>query len=90
MSSEEPALDGVEAGQFEPLVRWIRSRRLEAPAIFVLESCKPMRGLLQQFSMGFEPLLRALLGPEVTRSCLQALESPVYVELLIRTIEKPH
>ncbi len=67
----------------------IISRRLEAPAIFLLELCKPLVGCMRELYGVGEPIACALLGGErgVAPGLRETLSSSDSVEELIKRLE---
>lgn len=67
----------------------ILARKLEAPAIFLLELCKPLVGCMRELYGIGEPIACALLGRESAPALRQVLSSSESVEDLIRRLEQP-
>lgn len=73
------------------LVDWIAdqvvSRRMTAPAVFVLESVKPMNYVSSQLLVVLAPMLGVFI-PKVTYDRLVGLlEKRPFIELLLRSVE---
>lgn len=73
------------------LVDWIAeevvSRRLTAPALFILESCKPLNYVSSQLMVVFSPLLGTFVPRVKYDRLITLLEKRSFVEVILRTIE---
>jgi len=63
------------------------ARRLTAPAIFVLESSRPLSYIASQALVFFQPLVQGLLGVRDFAVFAAALEDRDNIEWLIRELE---
>ncbi len=92
---EGPAVDAYAdahdpARQREVLARVAErliARRLTAPAIFVLESSRPLSYIASQALVFFQPLVQGLLGVRDFAVFAAALEDRDNIEWLIRELE---
>lgn len=67
----------------------ILSRKLQVPAIFLLELCKPLVGCMRELYGVGEPIACALLGSERAPALREVLSSSDSVEELIKRLEQP-
>ncbi len=66
----------------------VRTRRLEVPAIFLLELCKPLSTVAYATSIMSAPLLHAIFGGQRTQKLTAVLESRENIEALIVMLEQ--
>lgn len=71
----------------EQLAAAVRSRSLEAPAIFLLELCKPLTGCLREIYGVSEPIEAAIFGRALLPALKKLLSSSEEVERLIKLLE---
>ncbi len=71
----------------EKIARAVVSRNLTAPAIFFLESMKPLSFIGSQVMVFFDPLVRAVFDLKGYNDVRLMLERRENVELLLRAIE---
>ena len=83
---EEP-LTGQERRLLERIAAAIVRRRLETPAVFVLESAKPLNYLGSQAMAFFEPVVRGLFAATDYGRVRRILERRQSVECLLQEIE---
>jgi hypothetical protein len=81
MSQREP----VET--IEQLANIVRRRGMVAPAIFMLELCKPLTGCLREMYSTTESLQLLLVGREALPAIKTLLSSVDHVERLIQLLE---
>lgn len=82
--------DGRRTRQREALGKLadlVSSRRLGTPAIFMLESIKPLSLVTSQALLFFEPILEAFCTPGDYRTVAEALEDRENLEWLIQRLE---
>ena len=84
---EEP-LTGQERRLLEKIAAAVVKRRLETPALFVLESAKPLNYLGSQAMAFFEPVVRGLFAATDYGRVRRILERGQTVECLLQEIEK--
>lgn len=72
----------------EDLALLVRARKLEAPAIFLLESIKPLASVLLAAGTLSQPLLFGIFGKALSEKGLKVLESRKNLEILIGLIEQ--
>ncbi len=65
----------------------LRERRLEAPAIFMLEMHKPLSTVVRESVRFFSPMLMPFLGAQNTARLISVLENPENIEQLLRLLE---
>ena len=83
---EEPLTD-QERRLLEKIAAAIVRRRLETPAVFVLESAKPLNYLGSQAMAFFEPVVRGLFAATDYGRVRRILERRQSVECLLQEIE---
>ena len=83
---EEP-LTGQERRLLEKIADAVVRRRLETPALFVLESAKPLNYLGSQAMAFFEPVVRGLFAATDYGRVRRILERRQSVEWLLQEIE---
>ena len=66
----------------------VRTRRLEVPAIFLLELCKPLATVAHSAGVMASPLLNALFGIRGGGKLVSLLESRENIEALIVLLER--
>ena len=71
----------------EKAATWIVRRGLTAPAIIILETCKPLNFLGSQFLIAFSPFVQAIFKGDEYHKFALVLEKDANVELLIELIE---
>jgi len=69
------------------IARAVVERNLTAPAIFFLESVKPLSFVGSQVMVFFDPLVRSIFTVKAYNDVRLALEERGNVELLLQTIE---
>jgi hypothetical protein len=85
----ERTLDEDDRKLLDKLAEGITRRRLTAPAIFFLESMKPLGFVASQALVFFRPVVQAVASNPVTYDRLQKiLEQRGSVELLLRRLEE--
>ena len=84
---EEPLTD-QERRLLEKIAAAVVRRRLETPAVFVLESAKPLNYLGSQAMAFFEPVVRGLFAATDYGRVRRILERGRSVECLLQEIEK--
>ncbi|MDD5308515.1 MAG: hypothetical protein PHU25_14430 [Deltaproteobacteria bacterium] len=72
----------------ERLAHAVVERRMEAPAVLLLESVRPLSFLGSQVLHAVEPLVRAVFAARDLPVVARALEDRRSVELLVRRIEE--
>lgn len=83
---EEPLTD-QERRLLEKIAAAILRRRLETPALFILESAKPLNYLGSQAMAFFEPVVRGLFAATDYGRVRRILERGHSVEFLLQEIE---
>lgn len=83
----EVPLTGQERRLLEKIAAAIVRRRLETPAVFVLESAKPLNYLGSQAMAFFEPVVRGLFAANDFGRVRRILERRQSVECLLQEIE---
>jgi hypothetical protein len=71
----------------EKAATWIVRRGLTAPAIIILETCKPLNFLGSQFLIVFSPFVQAIFKGDAYHKFALVLEKDENVELLLELIE---
>ena len=69
------------------VLRLVTERRMTAPALFVLESTKPLSFLASQALIFFEPIVRAMLPLKDYGTFAQAIEDRGNIEWMIQQLE---
>jgi hypothetical protein len=91
-TTDEPEFEELTAERRDELIakisRAIVERNLTAPAIFFLESMKPLSFLGSQVMVFFDPLVRAVFDFRGYNDVRIALERRENVELLLQAIER--
>jgi hypothetical protein len=72
----------------EQLAETLIERRMAAPAIFMLELCKPLVGCARELYDATESLQRVLLGQQLMPAIREVLSSSERVEELIGLLEQ--
>ena len=72
----------------ESLARAVSERRLGGPAVFLLESAKPLSFVGSQFMHALSPMVSVLFGGNQWDTLAEALEDRETVETLIVRIEE--
>lgn len=92
---EEPALYSEEdippqrkSELIEKFAQEIVARRLSVPAIFFLETVKPLSFLGSQAMVFFEPIIQSIFAFKSYKEIYLLLEKRKNVEILIQEIEK--
>jgi hypothetical protein len=67
----------------------VKRRGLEAPAVFFLESHKPLAGLASAFAVVTTPFSAPFLGIENVQGYGRLMESPGAIDRLLAAIEAP-
>jgi hypothetical protein len=83
----EPEPSGLPE-PLERLARAVVERRMESPAVLLLESVRPLSFLGSQVLHAVEPLVRMLLATPDIEAVAHALEDRRSVGLLVRRIEE--
>lgn len=83
-ATEHTSVDDAYIGK---LAHAVCQRKMEAPAVFLLETMKPLSGLLLASTQVSAPVLYALFGREPIERLLRLLESRADIERLIQSIE---
>ncbi len=83
---EEP-LTGQERRLLEKIAAAVVRRRMETPALFILESAKPLNYLGSQAMAFFEPVVRGLFAATDYGRVRRILERRQSVECLLQEIE---
>lgn len=86
--SPNPISAGEQEQLLQELAQSVRMRRLEVPAIFLLEMCKPLSSLAHSVGVMSAPLLYALFGAQNGQKLLSLLESRTSIEQLICLLER--
>lgn len=69
------------------LLRFIIQRRMSAPALFALESVRPLSFLASQTLITFEPIIRTVLPLPDYEIFTQAIEDRDNIEWMIQQLE---
>ena len=69
------------------VLRLVTERRMTAPALFVLESTKPLSFLASQALIFFEPIVRVMLPLKDYGTFAQAIEDRDNIEWMIQQLE---
>lgn len=84
-NSVSPEQETLLLGQ---IVNFVTARRLEVPAVFLLELTKPLSFITSQAVVLASPVLGALLGLATAEALYWVLEDRARVEKLIQSIEE--
>jgi hypothetical protein len=84
----EPVSLEQEALLLGQIVSFVTARRLEVPAVFLLELTKPLSFITSQAVVLASPVLGALLGLPAAEALYWVLEDRARVEKLIQSIEE--
>ncbi len=71
----------------ERLAHEIARRQMCAPAIFLLETAKPLSFVASQALLGFEPIIQSILDIKDYKVFVAALEDRENIEWLIQRLE---
>lgn len=74
--------------KLKEVAEWVISKKLNAPAIFILEAHKPLVGLGFALVQVSQPLLSVMFGSKNIKIVLKVLERPQSVDDLIELIEE--
>lgn len=69
------------------IARRLKSRRLAAPAVLLLESHRPFGFVVSQAMLLFEPMVEWFLGPTSWHEYAAILEDPQGIEQLLEELE---
>ena len=83
---EEPTED--EAALLDRLAKRVVSLRMTAPAVFMLESMRPMNFVASQAMLFFAPIVRGFFGPPDYDRIQTILERRECVDWLVDRIER--
>ncbi|HHZ90352.1 TPA: hypothetical protein EYN98_17900 [Candidatus Poribacteria bacterium] len=72
----------------EKVARFIVNRKLTAPAILMLEVCKPINFVGSQFMLALNPFVQAIFNTIEYQKFALIIEKDENLELLIQCIEK--
>ena len=72
----------------EKVARFIVNRQLTAPAILMLEVCKPINFVGSQFMLSLNPFVQAIFNTIEYQKFALIIEKDENLELLIQCIEK--
>ena len=64
----------------------IIERKLQAPVLIFVESCRPLAGLMFQFAIAFKPFISFIVGKENTEQILMLTKDPSAVEHFIQCL----
>lgn len=81
--------ESEQHAMLEKLALWIVRRHLTTPAIFFLETGKPLNFLGSQLLIAFSPFVQALFTGVQYQKIALILEKDENVELLIQLLENP-
>ncbi len=84
----EPVSPEQETLLLGQIVTFVTARRLEVPAVFLLELTKPLSFITSQAVVLASPVLGALLGLATAEALYWVLEDRARVEKLIQSIEE--
>jgi hypothetical protein len=84
---DEPAFTPEESALLDRIAREVLRRRLEVPAIFLLEGTKPLGFMGSQLMHFFSPVVGAFTGGPTWDALARLLEKRGAAEALIRRIE---
>jgi hypothetical protein len=88
MSQRSAQPDGDSTVDLDALARAIVARGFREPAIFLLEACKPLRGVVHEVVVGCEPLLRLFCPAHIPAQLRELLSSAEGVERLLHQLEQ--
>ena len=80
--------EGQRREVYERCAEIVCSRRLEVPAIFLLEMCKPIAGLMNAVLTSFLPFLLMIMEKENVQALLHCCREREDIELLLQLIEE--
>ena len=72
----------------EKVARFVVNRQLTAPAILMLEVCKPINFVGSQFMLALSPFVQAIFNTIEYQKFALIIEKDENLELLIQCIEK--
>jgi len=82
------ALTEAEKKLVEMTADAVVERGMEAPALMLLESCRPLGALSSGAAAFLEPILASFVSAEKLEVFLRLMERKNAIEMLIETIEK--
>jgi hypothetical protein len=85
---QEDELTEEERGWLETLADGVVQRGLATPALFMLESCRPLNYVGSQALVFFKPILSALFRPRTCDRVADLLSRRGTVDHLVRMIEE--
>lgn len=62
------------------------ARKLQAPVLIFVESCRPLAGVLFQLAIAFKPFISFIVGKENTEQILMLTKDPSAVEHFIECL----
>lgn len=86
MSREQPTAE--EAELLDRLAKRVVALRMTPPAVFMLESMRPMNFVASQAMLFFAPIVRGFLGPQDYDRIQSILERRECVDWLVDRIER--
>ena len=86
MSKQQPTTE--EAELLDRLAKRVVSLRMTPPAVFMLESMRPMNFVASQAMLFFAPLVRGFFGPQDYDRIQTILERRECVDWLVDRIER--
>ena len=81
-----PAVPGGGGNLGEKLLRWIERKRLQMPAVLVLELHRPLMPLAWSAAMLFGGFIAPLVGPDYYEK-VEALRDPALLDRLLKRLE---
>ena len=87
-AAERADKEDAKGEMIEKLARAIVSRRLEAPAVLLLELNRPLGFLLSQGAFLARPFVSFFLPPREVEAAAQVLDDPVAFDRLIARIDE--
>ena len=82
-----PALSAEDRKLLEDIADWLARRRMATPAVFFLESLKPLNFVGSQALVFFEPVVRAFINAEGYARFAGIMERRENVETFLECIE---
>jgi hypothetical protein len=84
----EPISPEQEEALLRPIISYVAARRLEVPAVFLLELTKPLSFIASQAVVLASPVLGAILGLPTAEALYLVLADRARVEKLIQSLEE--
>ena len=87
-SDTQIILSSESTEMLNKLVAYIHERRLETPALLLIESSRPLKGLIKHLCIAFQPFLCFVLGRHTLDDLLRLSDDPLAIDQLICRLQE--